>query len=128
MDNHGSTVKLGRGSQLIEVPQRMWEGHLAGASQHTETRLKFMTPDHHRVRYFVVEEIARIGQPLPAIEISHQLDLNISQVQTILDELERNLFFLVRDEQGSVQWAYPVTAAKTPHRIILDSGERLYGA
>ena len=121
-------VRLGRGNKIIEVPQHMWEGHLTDAPGHFEERLSFMSPDHHRVRYFVVEEIARRCEALPAERIAGALNLSVDQTQSILDDLERNLFFLFRNNEGAVLWAYPVTAEKTPHRITLDSGERLYGA
>ena len=122
------TVRLGRGNRFVEMPQRMWEGHIADAPNHFKKRLAFMTGDHHRVRYFVVEELVRCGEALSPEFISGTLDLSTEQVASILDDLERNLFFLYRNEQGAVNWAYPVTAEQTPHRITLDSGERLYGA
>ena len=31
---------------------------------------------------------------------------------------ERSLFFLVRDGDGAVSWAFPVTAARTPHHLV----------
>jgi hypothetical protein len=49
-------------------------------------------------------------------------------VKSILEELERKLFFLVRNEQGAVAWAYPVTVEITPHRLDFNTGERIYGA
>ena len=122
------TVRLGRDYEIIEIPQHMWEGHLTAAPEHFEKRLSFMSPDHHRVRYFVVEEIARRCEAIPPERIAGALNLSVDQTQSILDDLERNLFFLFRNSEGAVLWAYPVTAEKTPHRITLDSGERLYGA
>jgi hypothetical protein len=49
-------------------------------------------------------------------------------VQAILEELERNLLFLVRGESGAVAWAFPVTVEPTPHRLNFSTGERLFGA
>jgi hypothetical protein len=121
-------VRLGRGHEMKEIPQHLWEGHLSAAPEHFKQRLSFMSPDHHRVRYFVVGEIARRCEALPPERIAQALNLSIDQIQSILDDLERNLFFLYRDGKGAVLWAYPVTAEKTPHRITLDSGQRLYGA
>jgi hypothetical protein len=56
------------------------------------------------------------------------LKLGLDQVDTILDELEQKLFFLVRNAQGAVSWAYPVTVETTPHRLTFKSGEQLYAA
>jgi len=122
------TVRLGRGNQFVEIPQHMWEGHIAEAPNHTKKKLAFMSADHHRVRYFVVDELVRFGEALTPEHISEALDLTASLTTSILDDLETNLFFLFRNEQGAVSWAYPVTTEQTPHRITFDSGERLYGA
>ncbi len=123
-------VLLGRGSQIREVPRAMWEEHVAQARnpEHSQARLGFMTPAHHRVRYFAVRELAKRGRPLSPEEISAALMLPFEQVQVILEELERHLVFLVRNEAGAVAWAYPVTVEPTPHRLEFSSGERLYAA
>ncbi len=57
-------ILLGRGNQMLEMPRQQWEAHLAHAPQHTQTRFGFMTSDHHAVRYFVVRELPRRGNPL----------------------------------------------------------------
>lgn len=121
-------VLLGQGRQIIELPRETWEAHLSHVPQHSEARLAFMTEDHHRVRRFVVRELPRAGNPLPPDLIAQSLDLPIARVTSILEELERNLFFLVRDDLGAVAWAYPVTVVQTPHELTFSTGERLYGA
>jgi hypothetical protein len=122
------TILLGRGHELVEFPQAAWKQQLAHVPQHSQARLSFMTPAHHRIRYFVVKEMATRQEPIPAPLISRQLNMPLEQVRTILDELEKKLFFLVRNEQGAVAWAYPVTVERTPHRLTFAGGERLYGA
>ena len=121
-------VLLGRGKELVPVPQVMWEQHLADVPDDFQARLSFMSEDHHRVRYFVVRELPRAGTVLSPQLIAEALELPEEQVQSILDDLERNLFFLWRQQAGSVSWAYPVTVDQTPHLIHFSSGERLYGA
>ena len=61
-------------------------------------------------------------------EIAQALNLPIERVTAILDELESKLFFLVRNAQGNVAWAFPVTIEPTPHRLMFDSGEKLFAA
>jgi len=122
------TVLVAKRSQFFEMPQEKWKEELALVPQHSQSRLAFMTEDHHRVRYFVVRELPRFGQPIPPEAIAQGLLLPLKQVLSILDELEQNLFFLVRNEQGSVEWAFPVTAAATPHHLSYSSGERLDAA
>ncbi len=121
-------VLLGKGDEIVDIPRSMWEGHLVDTPDHMIKTLAFMNADHHRVRYFVVAELARSGVPLPADRISQALELTNKKVLSILDDLERNLFFLVRNDAGDVSWAFPLTVEPTPHQITFDTGERLYGA
>jgi hypothetical protein len=123
-----ATVLLGKADQIIEIPRRMWEGHVSDTPGHMKDNLAFMGADHHRVRYFVVDQLVRRGEALPQEYISESLELPLDRVRSILDDLETNLFFLVRDDVGSVVWAFPVTVEQTPHKLTFDSGESLYGA
>ena len=122
------TVLVAKGSQVFEIPQKKWKEELALVPQHSQPRLAFMTEDHHRVRYFVVRELPRFGRPIPPEAIAEGLSLPLTKIVSILDELEQNLFFLVRNKHGAVEWAFPVTAASTPHHLSYSSGERLDAA
>jgi hypothetical protein len=122
------TVLTGRGRQLESMPRSEWEGQLSKVPGVMKTRLGFMTRQHHLVRYFVVRELPRTGRPITPEIISSRLMLSLPRVNEILAELEKRLFFLVRNESGHVAWAYPVTADETPHRLIFSTGERIYGA
>jgi hypothetical protein len=121
-------ILLGQGKQILEVPQAMWKQHLDQTPEHAQARLSFMTDAHHRVRYFVVKELVNRQKPVEPEYISKTLDLPLALVKDILEELERKLFFLVRNEQNAVAWAFPVTVEPTPHRLKFNTGERLYAA
>jgi len=91
--------------------------------------LTFMTPRHHAVRNFVVRELPRNGgRPLSLGQIAKALQLDPQLVTGLLDDLEKHLFFLVRNGRGEVSWAFPVTTDQTPHRLRLSTGERIFGA
>jgi hypothetical protein len=83
---------------------------------------------HHQIRYFVVKEMAIRQRPIEPEYISEELNLPKKGVNLLLEELERKLFFLVRNEMGAVVWAFPVTVEITPHRLSFSSGELLYAA
>jgi hypothetical protein len=87
-----------------------------------------MTAEHHRIRNYVVTEIPRVGRPLSPQSIALRLDIPQHRVVDILADLEAHMTFLFRDEEGAVEWAYPVTAAPTPHRMTFSSGERISAA
>ena len=121
-------VLMRKGHEFIEMPKKTWEQHLAQAPQDYAKILNFMTEEHHLIRHFVVRELPEIGKPIPPELISDKLKLPLSRTAKILDDLERNLFFLVRNERGEVSWAFPVTADKTPHQLTFSTGERLNAA
>ena len=121
-------VLMGKGSKFIEISRETWDQHIAQAPQDCSKILSFMTEEHHMIRYFVVRELPHIGKPIPPELISEELKMSLSRTTKILDDLERNLFFLVRNEQGEVSWAFPVTADKTPHQLTFSTGERLNAA
>ncbi len=87
-----------------------------------------MTNAHHQIRYFVVKEMANTQKPIEPDYISEKLNMPLELVKPILEELERKLFFLVRNDQGAVSWAFPVTIETTPHKMNFSSGECLYAA
>ena len=91
--------------------------------------LDFMTPQHHAVRNFVVRELPRNhGRPLSPARIGQSLGLDPRRAVSLLEDLERHLFFLVRDARGDVSWAFPVTSDPTPHRLLFSTGENIFGA
>lgn len=115
-------------SQFAEIPTDLWKEHVRQRAKEIPKVLGFMTEDHHRVRYFVVKDLPRIGKPIPPELIAEELSLSLSKTTKILDELENNLFFLVRNEIGEVLWAFPVTADQTPHRLTFSTGESINAA
>ena len=122
------TILAGRGRDIVPIPRRQWEHHLSKAPERMKMRLGFMSDKHHQVRYFVVKELPRYGKPLPPEFISQKLEMQIADVNGILSDLEKNLFFLVRNEDGAVSWAFPFTTAQTPHRLTFSTGEQVYAA
>jgi hypothetical protein len=113
---------------MLPVPGPAWRRNIAQGAQGIGSALAFMTPDHHRVRNFVVLELPRAGQALSPETIAGRLGMPQGRVVEILDDLERHLTFLYRDANGAVEWAYPVTAARTPHHLAFSSGERIDAA
>ena len=122
------TILLGRSREMTTMPRSDWEAGLAQLPERMKERLAFMSEDHHRLRYFVVSELPRRASPLAPELLARELGLPLEKVGAILDELEKNLFFLTRDGQGAVNWAFPLTVERTPHQLSFSSGERLYAA
>jgi hypothetical protein len=119
---------IGKGGGLARVPSEVWQREIAAVPERVKKVMGFMTEDHHRVRNFVVTEIPRVARPIPPGAIAAALDLPPQRVAAILDDLERHMVFLYRNERGEVEWAYPATAASTPHHTAFSTGERLDAA
>ena len=128
MEYHKEYVLSSEEQGLTEIPLEIWQQHVALAPKSISKVLGFMTPDHHLIRYFVVREMPRIGKAIAPERISEELNLPLSKTIEILDDLERNLFFLVRNAQGEIAWAFPVTVDNTPHQLTFSTGERLNAA
>ncbi len=121
-------VLIGKGREIIATPRKQLEEGLAGRVPLVKARLGFMSKAHHLVRNFVVRELPYAREPLSPEFISQRLNQPVGRVNSILEDLERNLTFLYRDHQGAVVWAYPVTVDRTPHRVKFDSGEEVNAA
>jgi len=118
----------GIGRHIVRIPQFAWHRQIRNGAERLKASLAFMSEEHHRVRYFVVREIPRSASPIPPEVISQELGLSVIHVNQILEDLERHLTFLYRNEQGAVLWAYPVTADRTPHQVEFSTGERISAA
>ena len=123
------TLLVGRGRDIHRVPAAEWREKLAGAHSATAHRFAFMTPEHRRMRFTAVRLLPlNRRRPLSIRRLSRAARLTESSVDRILDDLQRHLFFLVRNRRGAVSWAFPVTCDRTPHHLTFSSGERLWGA
>jgi hypothetical protein len=122
------TVLIGRGDEITQIPQSDWEHDVSSAPEAISRRLEFMSEDHHLVRNFVVRELPRLGRPISLPEISQALHLSRELTTSIVEDLEKHLFFLVRGDVAEVSWAFPVTAEETGHHLVFSTGERLDAA
>jgi hypothetical protein len=124
-----NTILVGRGETIRRMPDADWKAALAAVPGRFVDRLAFMTKEHHLVRNYAVRELPRAhGLPIPVDRVAAALDLPLPRVRSIVEELERHLFFLVRNPAGEISWAFPVTAEPTPHRLQFSTGERAHGA
>ena len=123
-----SSLKLNVGRIFIPVPGLIWRPLLTRMAQKSFEHTASLGEDHHLVRNLVVTELPRNDGPLEPATIASQLDLSLSEVNQILAELEAGKTFLYRDSAGSVEWAYPITVADTPHHLTMSTGEKISGA
>lgn len=128
MTDQSNHLLVGAGREIRSIPADAFVNSVKGLPGRMASRLAFMSREHHAVRDFVVRELPREGRPISPARIAQITGLARERVAAILAELEKNLFFLVRDSRGNVSWAYPVTASRTPHRLSFSTGEKIFGA
>jgi len=119
-------VLIGSGRAIHSIPEAAFREAVVGLPVRMWRR-DFMKEAHIRIREYVVREI-QADMPIAPLRIAADLDLPVEEVFDLLSDLERNLFFLVRGPDGSVTWAFPVTAERTPHELAFRTGERVYAA
>jgi hypothetical protein len=122
------TILVGAGREIRRVPDDAFVQSIKRLPARMVSRLAFMTSDHHLVRDFVVREMPRQRSPISPLGIANVTGLSLRKVSVILSDLERNLFFLVRDSDGNVSWAFPMTTSVTPHKLTFSTGENIFGA
>ena len=76
-------ILLGRGREMLEIPQETWKKDLERALQHSQSRLNFMTDAHHQIRYFVVKEMVIRQKPIEPELISEKLNIPLGE-ETLL--------------------------------------------
>ncbi len=106
-DRRNLSVLVAHGRDFERKPVVEWQAAVRRATNEMRERLDFMTAGHHAVRNFVVRELPRSGRPIPIVQITAHVRLPRSRVQSIVEELEHKLFFLVRNSAGDVAWAFP---------------------
>jgi len=121
-------VLVGRGAGLEPLTEADWWAALQAGLPAARRRFDELLPLWRAVRRAAVLRLVRTGRPVPPDAIAGDLGAPIDETVTALAELERRLFFLVRDDAGAVTWAFPVTAAPTPHHLSFSTGERLDAA
>ncbi len=124
----GDVVLVGRGAEIDAIPASAWWNALVEHLPRSRARFEQLPPLHRAVRRAAVLALVRTGRPVPARALADEVGAPLPEVRDALADLERWLFFLVRDAAGDVAWAFPFTAEPTPHRVSFSSGERLYGA
>lgn len=112
----------------LPVPGIIWRRQIARSFEAQLERLANIPHAQRQIRAYLVTELTEVGRSLTPAYIAEQLNMDLDQVTSIIADLEADLTYLFRDQSGAVEWAYPVTAARTPHRLIFSSGQEIWAA
>jgi hypothetical protein len=84
-------LMLGLWRYMLKVPPFLWEEQISKAKKKFEAENSFMSKEHGSVHHFVVRELPYTEKPLPSEYIANNLNLSISRVKVILDDLEKRM-------------------------------------
>jgi hypothetical protein len=121
-------VLLGFKRHMIPVPWPIFTRLVRKGATKAARAIGPLDDEQRRVHHFVVGDLPRIAEPMPPEHIAEALRMPLEQVVPIVDELERRKLFLFRPGGRDIVWAYPVTAASTPHHMAFSTGERIDAA
>lgn len=112
----------------LRLPRVLWQRVINAEARRSGKNLEWFTSEHHRVRDLAVTTIAATGSAVSQERLGSAAGIEWDRLAVVLDDLEKGKTFLYRSGSSDVDWAYPVTAENTGHRIRLDSGERFFAA
>lgn len=123
-----NTLLFRLGRYGTRLPASLWWRAVGRVGRRAARRLAGLSADHRRIRRLAVTEIIRTGHPVTPERLGADAGVDATRVPGLLDDLEREKVFLFRGDGSAVNWAYPVTAEETPHRIRLETGERFFAS
>ena len=90
-----NTLLVGSRQTINRVPDTGLKAAMAKVPEFFAAKLAFMTPEHHLVRNFAVRELPyENGRPMNVDRLAAILGLPTARVHSIVEDLERHLFFL----------------------------------
>ena len=121
-------MMLGLWRYMINVPPFLWEKQIFKMKGKLDKVYGSLSGEHQAVHHFVVRELANEGEPLSPEWVADRMDIPADRVRNILNDLEKGMTFLFRNNKGEVVWAYPGTVERTPHHVSFNTGQELYAA
>jgi hypothetical protein len=121
-------VLLGIGHRIFPAPVFMSIRETTKMAKNMKIRINKISEEKKRIHHFVVKELANTGQPISLALIARALAIPMDRVSALVDEMEKDKSFFNRYHSEGINWAYPVTADKTPHRITFSTGEQVNAA
>jgi hypothetical protein len=131
MNKQGDIMKrllFGYKRRMLPVPWGLFRRMAAVEAEKNRRAFGRLDDDHRRVHHFVVRELPGLAGPMGPDFVARRIDMDVTRVVAIMDDLERRKLFLYRPGGRDVEWAYPVTVVPTPHRIEFSSGESIWAA
>jgi hypothetical protein len=126
--NRENKILLGIGHRIFPAPMFMSIRETTKMAKNMKTRINKISEEKKRIHHFVVKELPNAGQPISPAFIALALAIPVERVSALVDEMEKDKSFFNRYHSEGINWAYPVTVDKTPHRVTFSTGEQVNAA
>jgi len=121
-------VRIGFWNLTLPVPAFFINRQVGAGIRRAQKKVHRFSNEKRAVHHYAVRELPRQGEPLALESIARGLDMPLEKVARLVDELEQAKTFLYRENGKRIDWAYPVTANATPHKVTFSTGEQINAA
>jgi len=113
---------------MIPLPQFMIKIDVNNMANAICRKSADVSDEERKLHYFVVKSLSDTNEPVAPEYIAEQLGIPIDRVTAIVDKLERMKTFFYRYDCPGINWAYPVTAEDSGHKVTFNAGEQFNAA
>jgi hypothetical protein len=121
-------VRVGLWGTTLPIPAFIINKLISSGIKKAKRNVQRFSEDKKKIHHFVVRQLPKAGRPISLDYISDSLKISPEKVERLVNELENEKTFLYRNNSDGINWAYPVTVEKTPHRVIFSTGEQVNAA
>lgn len=115
-------------SFTLPIPSFLVKKMVLSGVNKTRKKANQFSPLKRRIQHWVVKQLPKTRTPVLLSDIAEQFGQSIKTIESIVNELEKDMTFLFRNQSKGINWAYPVTVEPTPHHVTFSSGEAVYAA
>jgi hypothetical protein len=116
---------IGFSRWLWPVPHYFWQHQENNIIKDTGKSLAWLIPEHRSIYRLALKHLAETATPLEIIDAAALLNLTIDQAEEITGDLEKHTGLAVRNANGTILSAYPVTLEKPYYHLILTTGKEM---
>ena len=113
---------------MIPLPQFMIKIDVNNMANAICRKSADVSDEERKVHYFVVKSLSDTNEPVAPEYIADQLGIPIDRVAAIVDKRAPMKTYFYRYDCPGINWAYPVTAEDSGHKVTFNAGAQLNAA
>ena len=113
---------------MIPLPEAVLKRDIGKVAEAICRKTADVSEEERRLHRFVVMTVTDTKEPVTPEHIAHKLDMSLDRVKDVVEKLEEMKVFFYRYNSIGINWAYPVTAEDTVHKVAFTTGEQCNAA